>query len=138
MVEADYTTAILFAVVALEGVHAVLLQLALDRVLGSSPHNPAARAKLVEEKAEKLLKDVGFSEMIEFTSTVFLQPEERPAPEDVTAAKLGITIRNEIMHALAKKGQYKLRNRTNAQIAEAYKNVLKMYDHFVRIVEMLT
>ena len=39
------------------------------------------------------------------------------------------------MQASAKKGQYKLRNRTNKQITEACSNVLKVFNLFVEIVE---
>jgi hypothetical protein len=135
MVEMDYVSAIIFAAVALEGVHAALLQMCLDRIMGGTVSNPEERAKLVELKANKLLLVVGFAEMVEITSMMFLEEADRPNPDDVEACKLGITIRNEIMHALAKKGQYKLRNRTNAQITDAYSNMLKLYQHFVSVIE---
>jgi hypothetical protein len=138
MVEMDYFSAIIFAAVALEGAHAALLQMCLDRIMGGTASNPDERAKQIELKANKLLIDVGFAEMVEITSMMFLEEADRPNPGDVEACKLGITIRNEIMHALAKKGQYKLRNRTNDQISNAYSNMLKLYQHFVRIIERTT
>ena len=39
------------------------------------------------------------------------------------------------MHALAKRGQYRLKNRTNKQISEAYSNVMTVFRHFAQIVE---
>jgi hypothetical protein len=137
MVESDYVSAILFAVVALEGVHAALLQICLDRNLKNAIPDQDERAKIVEEKANKLLLDVGLSEMVEITSLVFLSDSDRPNFDDIRACKVGIKIRNEIMHALAKKGQYKLRNRTNGQIADAYGDVFKVYQHFAGIIERL-
>ena len=135
MVEGDYVSAIIFAAVALEGAHAALLQMCLDRIMGGTVSNPEERAKLVELKANKLLLEVGFAEMVDITSMMFLEEADRPSPDDVEACKRGITIRNEIMHAKAKKGQYKLRNRTNVQITDAYSNMLKLYQHFVGVIE---
>jgi hypothetical protein len=135
MVEQDYVSAILFAVVALEGVHSALLQMRLYRQMAASITDADIRAKQAEATANRLLKDVGFSESLEMTSLLFLDPEDRPREDELRNCKLGITIRNEIMHALAKKGQYRLRNRTNQQISEAYSSVLKVFDHFAAIVE---
>jgi hypothetical protein len=135
MVEQDSVSAILFAAVALEGAHAVLLQLCLGNRLAGQVSDEDKRAKLAEQKANKLLLEVGFSEMVEMTSLFFLEETDRPKLTDVEACKLGISIRNEIMHALAKKGQHKLRNRTNSQISTAYSNMLTLYDHFIKIIE---
>ena len=106
MVEQDFVSAILFAVVALEGVHSALLQMRLDRRMAASITDSDIRAKQAEATANRLLKDVGFSESIEMTSLLFLDAEDRPPEDQMRKCKLGITIRNEIMHALAKKGQY--------------------------------
>ena len=135
MVEQDFVTAILFAVIALEGVHSALLQIRLDRRLAASITDATARAKQVETTANRLLQDIGLSESLEMTSLLFLDAEDRPSEDEMRNCKLGVTIRNEIMHALAKKGQYKLRNRTNKQITEAFSNVLKVFNLFVEIVE---
>jgi hypothetical protein len=135
MAEMDFVSAILFAAVAIEGAHAVLLQLCLQRIMGETVPDPKVRAKLVEEKANTLLKEVGFSEMVEITSMMLVEEADRPSPADVAACKLGITIRNDIMHASIKHGKYKLRNRTNDQISDAYGNILKLYQHFVSVIE---
>lgn len=135
MVADDYVSAILFAVIALEGVHSTLLQMRLNRNLADSISDTDARAKRAESMANRLLKDVGFSETLEMTSLLLLDAADRPPEDEMQNCKLGITIRNEIMHALAKKGQYRLRNRTNKQISEAYSSVLKVVNHFATLVE---
>src|SRR5262249_39149619 len=125
---------LLYAVVALEGVHAVLLQLCLRKKAATLFDDEGKRYKYVEEKSNKLLMDVGFSAMIELTSLVLLEVADRPAVEDIKGAQHGITIRNEIMHALAKKGQYQIRKRNNNDITKAYSAVMKMYDRLVTLV----
>jgi hypothetical protein len=136
MIELDYISAIIFAVVALEGVHAVLLRMRLYRQLTQSIMNPEVRARQAETTAERLLRDVGFYETLDMTILLFLKPEERPTPEEIKKCKEGITYRNDIMHALVNnRGQYRLRNRTNAQISDAYGNVLKIFNHFAMLVE---
>jgi hypothetical protein len=135
MVEGDSVSAILFAVVALEGVHSAILQISLKEQLKQSVANEQDRQKRAEATANRLLMDVGLSESLELTCSLFLSPEDQPPTEELQKCKIGITIRNEIMHALAKKGQYRLRNRTDAQISEAYSAVLKMYRHFAGLVE---
>jgi hypothetical protein len=98
--------------------------------------NPEVRAKQAETTAERLLRDVGFYETLDMTILLFLEPEERPTPEEIKKCKDGITYRNDIMHALVNnRGQYRLRNRTNAQISDAYGNVLKIFNHFSMLVE---
>lgn len=135
MVHSEYLNSIIFAAVALEGAHAVLLQMCLERIMGESSADSDERSRLIEQKANKLLLEVGFAEMVEITSTILLEEADRPAAETVEACKLGITIRNEIMHALSKKGQYKLRNRTNDQISKACSDMINLYKHFTVIIE---
>lgn len=135
MAEQDYVTAILFAVIALEGVHSALLQMRVDRQVAESITDTTIRTKKVEATVNRMLKDIGLSESLEMTSLLFLDGENRPPEDEMRNCKLGITIRNEIMHALAKKGQYRLRNRTNKQITEAYSSVIKMFNSFATIVE---
>jgi uncharacterized protein YeeX (DUF496 family) len=135
MVEGDYVTALLFAVISLEGVHSVLLQISLDRRFTASITDDNARAKQVENTANRLLEEMGISELLEITPLLFLDVEDRPSDDQLRNCKLGVTIRNEIMHAKVKKGQYKLRNRSNEQISEAYSSVLEVFNLFVKIVE---
>ena len=82
--------------------------------------------------------DVGFSAMLEMTSLLFLDNRDRMNPEDIKACQHGITIRNEIMHALARRGQYRFRNRRIDEINTAYSAVMKIYQQFVHVIEKYT
>ena len=135
MVERDFVTAILFAVVALEGVHSTLLQMRLNANLTESIADPNERAKKAEDTTNRLLRDVGFAESLDLTNNLFLTGDERLDENQLRDCKLGISIRNEVMHALAKRGQYRLKNRTNQQISDAYSNVMTVFRHFAEIVE---
>lgn len=135
MVQRDFMAGLLYAVIALEGAHAVVLQLCLRKRAASVYPDENQCDKFVEEKANKLLMDVGFSAMLEMTSLLFLDDADRLNPDDIKACQQGITIRNEIMHALARRGQYKFRNRRNDEIIKAYSAVIKTYNQFVILIE---
>ncbi len=134
LMEEELSTALLFSVAAMEGVHAVVLRRSLRSRLGQHPVSKDADS-FVAERAEALLISAGFSEMIEMTSTILLPEQDRPPYGNVRACKLGLTIRNEIMHALSKGTGYKFRNRTDDQIRESCNAVLKLYDHFISLLE---
>jgi hypothetical protein len=138
MVQRDFMAALLYAVVALEGAHAVVLQLCLRRRAAEVIIDEGQCDKFVEEKANKLLMDVGFSAMLEMTSLLLLDKEDRLSANDIKACQQGITIRNEIMHALSRRGQYRLRNRRIDEINTAYSAVMKMYGQLVQIIEKRT
>lgn len=135
MVQRDFMAGLLYAVIALEGAHAVVLQLCLRKRAAEVILDEGQCDKFVEEKANKLLMDVGFSAMLEMTSLLLLDKEDRLSPDDIKACQHGITIRNEIMHALAKRGQYRFRNRKINEINTAYSAVMKTYSQFVEIIE---
>ena len=135
MVERDFVTAMLFAVIALEGVHSTLMQMRLNAKLAESIADPNERAKKAEDTTNRLLRDVGFTESLDLTCNLFLTADERLEENQLHDCKLGISIRNEIMHALVKRGQYRLKNRTNKQISEAYSNIMTVFRHFAQIVE---
>jgi hypothetical protein len=134
MVEQDYVGALLYAVVAFEGAHAAYLKLGLDRKF-SFITDERKREKVIDEHAERLLKEAGISAIYRLTPVLFMDVDERPSEEELEKCGKGITMRNEIMHSLAKKGQYKLRNRTAIQLTEAYSAVLRVYDRFVVAIE---
>ena len=138
MVQRDFMAGLLYAVIALEGAHAAVLQFCLRKKAASVISDEDYRDKYVEEKANKLLMDVGFSAMLEMTSLLLLDDGDRLKPEDIKACQQGITIRNEIMHALSKRGQYKFRNRRNDEISTAYSAVITMYNQFVKLIEKYT
>ena len=135
MVERDFVTAILFAVIALEGVHSALMQMRLNGSLKDSIGDPNEREEKAEVLTNRLLRDVGFTESLDLTNSLFLAGDERLDEIQLRDCKLGISIRNEVMHALAKRGQYRLKNRTNKQISEAYSSVMTVFRHFAAIVE---
>jgi len=135
MAQRDFMAGLLYSIVALEGAHAVLLKLCLRKSAADLFPDDRQCDKYVEEKANKLLMDVGFSAMVELTSLLLLESADRPSLEEITACQQGITIRNEIMHALAKRGKYRFRNRKNDEITKAYSAVIQVYDHFVGLIE---
>jgi hypothetical protein len=138
MVQRDFMAGLLYAVIALEGAHAVVLQLCLRKRAAAVYPDENQCHKFVVEKANKLLVDVGFSAMLELTSLLFLDDADRLNPNDIKACQQGITIRNEIMHALAKRGQYKFRNRRTDEINKAYSAVMQTYNQFVELIEKYT
>ena len=135
MSEGDLISAILFAVVALENVHAIIFQRRLERQMRPSVDSDEHRYKLAEEKSSELLREVGFSKSLDLTSLLFLSCDEKLEEEEVQKCKLGISIRNEIMHSIVKRGKYRLHNRTENQIQVAYSSVLKAVEHFASIIE---
>lgn len=64
-----------------------------------------------------------------------MRNDERPPLEELDACAKGITIRNEIMHALVKNGEYGFRKRKNNEICNAYSAVLKVYYRYVAAIE---
>jgi hypothetical protein len=135
MHDGDYVSALLFAIIALEAAHAIVLRMCLESKLATVIADRNQRAKHASERAENLLVRAGFSAMVELTSTVLLDDRDRPKVDDVIACQRAITIRNEIMHALTKKHGYKLRNRKNDDLTRAYTDALKVYYHFCGIIK---
>ena len=69
----------------------------------------------------------------QFTPFILLNEEERPDKELIMKAGQGLKYRNECVHSLRnKKGQYRIRTRTNSEISEAYSAILNVYDCYVR------
>jgi hypothetical protein len=89
MVQRDFMAGLLYAVIALEGAHAVVLQLCLRKKAASVIPNESQRNKYVEERANKLLIDVGFSAMLEMTSLLLLDNADRLNPEDISKPASG-------------------------------------------------
>ena len=135
MAQRDFMAGLIYAVIALEGVHAVVLQFCLRKRAAEVMLDEDHCDKFVEEKVNKLLMEVGFSSMLEMTSLLLLDKGERLSLDDIKSCQHGITIRNEIMHALAKRGQYRFRNRRINEINMAYSAVMKTYSQFVQLIE---
>ena len=125
MVSGDYIGSLLFAVAALEGAHAAFVQHELGRRL------PDTESDLPED----FIRELGMSLCNRLTPYLLMREEDRPNSEMIGQAGLGLKIRNEIMHSLRnRKGQYRLRTRTNKEISEAYSAVLKVYDCYVSAI----
>jgi hypothetical protein len=61
-----------------------------------------------------------------------MEQGERPDPELISKAGHGLKMRNEIMHSLQnKRGEYRIRTRSNKEISDAYSAVLKVYEHYI-------
>jgi len=125
MVAGDYIGALLLAVAALEGAHAAFVHQELGRRL------PNSESVLPEE----FIRELGMSLCNRLTPYLLMGEQERPNSELIMQAGHGLKIRNEIMHSLRnRKGQYRLRTRTNKEIIEAYSAVLKLYDSYVSAI----
>jgi hypothetical protein len=135
MEQDDFIPGLLYAMIALEAAHAVLLQLCLRRKLTTQFSDETARDNYVKEKAEKLLIDLGLKETVELTSRILLDPPDQPSPESIRECQAAISIRNDIMHALVGKRQYKLRDKTDMDLMRAHRAVMQIYEHFVRLIE---
>jgi hypothetical protein len=118
MVAGDYVGALLLAVAALEGAHAALVQLELEsRLEGSGRDLP-----------DEFLRELGMSLCNKLTPFLFMNASQRPTVEQIRAADCGLRIRNDIMHSLKnRRGEYRIRTRTNREISDAYSAVLTMY-----------
>lgn len=134
MVDREFVPALLYSVVALEGAHAAFVKQSLQAKF-AFVENERDRSRLVEEHAERLLREAGLTTLYQLTPFLFMEQDERPTLEELEECGKGISIRNEIMHSLAKKGQYKLRNRTPEDLTDAYEAVLKVYDRYRAAVE---
>ncbi len=122
MVIGDYIGALLLAVAALEGAHAVFVQQELTQRL------PETERDLPEE----FMRELGMSLCNRLTPYLLMNKEERPSHEVVMQAGHGLKIRNEIMHSLRnRKGQYRVETRSNKAISEAYSAVLGLYEKYL-------
>jgi hypothetical protein len=122
MVAGDYIGALLLAVAALEGVHAAFVQRQFRLRL------PIGEKDLPEE----FIHELGMSLCNKITPYLLMEQGERPDPELISKAGHGLKMRNEIMHSLQnKRGEYRIRTRSNKEISDAYSAVLKVYEHYI-------
>lgn len=126
MLAGDYIGALLMAVAALEGAHAAFVQFELKKKL---PKNK-------QSLSEEFIKELGMTLCNQLTPYLLMEENERPAPDIIQKVKHGLKIRNEIMHSLQnKRGEFRLRTRTNKEISDAYSAVLKAYECYVHTLE---
>jgi hypothetical protein len=134
MVNNDYVAALLYSVIAFEGAHAAMLRLGLQsrfmHVLDEEERN-----KIVESRVADLLRTEGLFVLNQLTPFLFMEENERPSATEIDACATGITMRNAIMHSIKRKGKYRLRQRSNSEIADAYSDVMSVYDKYVRAIE---
>lgn len=124
MMSRDFTTALILACVALEGVHSAFLEVVTDRLC----FDGALR--------EEYKRELGISRLIQITPKLFMRAEHRPDDELVAACGRAFTLRNKIIHSLKNRaGEYHFRGITSGQLTEAYATVLRMYDIYVAAFE---
>jgi hypothetical protein len=110
----------------LEGAHAAFLRHSLTQELPTHKAN-----KLIED----LLRDAGLYNLYQVTPFLFMDDQDRPTVEQLEACGQGIMMRNQFMHSLVKRGQYRIRNRTRSDISNAYSAVLQVYQSYVAALE---
>jgi len=131
MVAGDYTGALLMAVAAFEGAHAVYVSDILADLL---PETGDKR-----EIIDGYTRELGMSLCNKLSPYLFFNEIEKPDQDAIENAGKGLKYRNEIMHALRNRsGQYRHRLRTNKEISDAYVAVLKVYESYRRGVEKHT
>lgn len=137
MARNDVLTALLYAVIALEGAHAAFLRLAVADLFTATADEDA-RAKLIDAYVDDVLKASGVYKTNQLTPTLFMAEHERPSAADMAGCETGIQMRNEIMHSKVKKGQYVIRNRSTQDFRQAYEAVLRVYDRYVAATKART
>lgn len=126
MIERDFIGALLLSVVALEGAHAAFLRSSLTQKL------PTDNA---DQLIANMLRDAGLYNLYQVTPFILMDDQERPSIAQLEACGRGITMRNEFMHSLLKRGEYKIRNRTPSDISNAYSSVFQVYQSYVSALE---
>lgn len=124
----DSTSALIYMVVAFEAAHAAFLNLALqDKLQHLTEHQ-------IEGVVSTLLREHGISAIYQITPYLFMDEHEMPSQGDLEACQEGITLRNDMMHSIRKKGQYNLRKKSNRTIT-AFMAVESVYKKYVFAIE---
>ena len=134
MIEEDERAALLYSVIALEAAHAAYLKLCLADKF-QHIDDERERFSKVQKLGNDLLREQGLMTVFQLTPIIFMESADRPTPEEIESCRGAISLRNDIMHALTTKGEYKLRKQTRAEISDAYKAVLAMYAKYAAAVE---
>jgi hypothetical protein len=127
MLSDDHVGALILACVALEGAHAAFLREVLRPAMEDYERS--------EEIVNNLLREQGIHTTLQLSWRLFLRAEQRPPEEVLDKCRKAIEIRNDILHARMKRGHYKLRGHSNAEIGEAYGSVLEVYGCFLSALE---
>lgn len=130
MVDLDYRGGLLMAVAALEGAHAAFVG---DVFASKLP--PDSKKGVTEKLTATYLHELGMTLCNDLTPYLFMAEEDRPSPELIKSAADGLTYRNQIMHALRKRGQDRTRQKTNKELLDACSAVLKVYECYRKAFE---
>ena len=114
--------ALLFAVAALEGVHAAFVNMAMKNVLHHLTE-PQRRALL-----NTFLREEGFHTLCQITPYMLMRDSERPSPDLLSQCVKAIERRNAIMHKSYKANERRLE-------FNPARVVLKVYDAYVQAFE---
>ncbi len=98
----DLLLAVVYAVLALEGVHAEFLRTVMPEKL-----DPGLNTN---QLIIDLLREQGLFTLFKLTPSLFMHAQERPFASLLERCEKGITVRNDYMHSLHKKGKYKVRS----------------------------
>ena len=126
MLGREPVVALVLACAALEGAHADVLRQFLSRLVGT------ADGKDLESMVESLLREQGIYTLIQLTSLAFIDTEFRPPQDALDRCLQAITMRNSIVHARQKRGQYRLRSYTFNELNEAYKAVFEIFSAYLK------
>ncbi|WP_420627301.1 hypothetical protein [Candidatus Leptofilum sp.] len=129
MLRGDAIVAIVLGCAALEGVHGAFLRLVLRNKI---PEN----YDKFNQFMGSLLREQGFYSLVQLSTQVFMEEEERPSNDELKRCLDGVTIRNGIMHAgIRKTGRYKIRDYSRAKISDGYSGIIAVYRAFESAVE---
>jgi hypothetical protein len=122
---ADPARRLLLACIALEAAHAAMLR---SRIAKRDP-------ALNTEQAVSDLLIGGFMRTVVLTPSLVMEPDERPSQELIERAMKGVIARNDIMHAVRKRGEYKIASFDNARLRQLGDDVLALLEVFRKAVE---
>ena len=126
----DPSGGLLMAVIALEGAHAALVRNVLI------PKFSSYGSKEAITKAEDFLRELGMSNLNLMSPFLFMGDGERPSVDQIKSCAKGITLRNQLMHALTDKaGRYRVRQHGYQELTDACSAVLEVYEYYVKALE---
>lgn len=125
--QGQYVMGFLMAVVALESVHGIFLQVVAGNLIG----NRMTREEIIKF-LEDVMKDQGFYKMLPRTVKLFFGiNDKRPTAEELRAFEKAVEMRNAFMHASIKADGPKLRRYAKADVVKAYNDIGKVFECFV-------
>jgi hypothetical protein len=126
----ELVLAVVYSVLALEGVHAAFYRLMMLEQL-----DPQRKEKLTSKVISKHLRTKGLYRLYKATSNRFINEQERPSEALLKRCDKGIQIRNAYMHSQLEKGTYKIRSYRGLNLLDAYNAVMEVYECYVRALK---